>query len=309
MQRFLSLTYIGLYAATALSLFSETLWLGEAFVSMTMQLAIASLILASLAIYKTDWMRAMITAALLFWHGGQVPWFATPTPASTTGATQIHILQHNILRYYDNNQLIIDTYANNTQHDVIFLQEVEHQLDSMLPQLIEQFPYQVRADFTNGFDNALLSKLPIVSHDIIKYPYSDYVRAVVEKDGKEIVIYGVHAASPGIPKRLKWRNEQLLRLADDLAADDAPYRIFTGDINVTPYSHWFKLFVTRSGLTSSMDGQGVMLTFPSFFYTGLLQVSIDHLMHSPDMIVTHKEIMPALMSDHYAVSTSLELTE
>jgi len=307
MTRFVSLLYIGLYAASALSLYSASLWLGEAFVSMTMQLAIASLALASWALYKAQWVRGMICAALLFWHGGQVPWFKTHSMQAGEGITQVHVMQHNILRYYDNNQLIIDSYKQDSSHDVLFLQEVEHELDAMLPQLKETFPHQVRADFTNGFDNALLSKLSIIRHDIVKYPYSSYVRAVVEKEGKEVVIYGVHAASPGVPERLKWRNEQLLRLADDIAADKAPYKIMVGDINVTPYSHWFKLFLERSATLNSMDGKGIMLTFPSFLVTGALQVSIDHLTHSPDMIVTQKKVLPALMSDHYAVSTSLGL--
>ena len=307
MMRFISFLYVAFYIASALSLYSEKLWLGEAFASMTMQLAIAALALASWALYKADWLRGAICAVFLFWHGGQVPWFKSTTITPNENTTQISILQHNILRYYDNNQLLIDTYAKDNKHDVIFLQEVEQELDAMLPKLLEQFPYQVRADYAKGFDNALLSKLPIVSHEIIEYPYSSYLRAIVQASDKEVVIYGVHAASPGIPKRLKWRNEQLLRLADDINADKKPYRIITGDINVTPYSHWFKLFIERSAMMDSMEGRGIMLTFPSFVMFGLFQVSIDHLMHSPDMFVIDKNVMPALMSDHYAVSTTLGL--
>jgi endonuclease/exonuclease/phosphatase (EEP) superfamily protein YafD len=72
-----------------------------------------------------------------------------------------------------------------------------------------------------------------------------------------------------------------------------------GDLNVTPWNHRFRRLMQRSGLMDSSRGRGFQPTWPQDH--PLLRIPIDHVLHSPDILVVNRRIGREVNSDHSPV--------
>ena len=72
-----------------------------------------------------------------------------------------------------------------------------------------------------------------------------------------------------------------------------------GDLNVTPWSPYFRDLVKRTGLIDTGRKRGFQSTWKR--NNPVFSIPIDHILHSEDLICTNRWIGPALGSDHRPV--------
>ena len=84
--------------------------------------------------------------------------------------------------------------------------------------------------------------------------------------------------------------------------------LVVGDFNATPWSAPFRNLVATADLENSQRGFGLQPSFPTTSSL-LLRVPIDHLVHSPALEVTDRQLGPALGSDHFPLVVDLQVVE
>ncbi len=202
--------------------------------------------------------------------------------------------------------------------DIILLQELSPNMANALAPLLDKrnmnYPYKIVAPRPGAFGMALLSRHPL--RDIQRASFSistpEHTMATVTlPDGQILRLYETHTLPPISSRYSAARNDELTQLADVIAADPEPHKVFLGDMNITPYSAWFRDTESRSDLKSSMRGSGFQAvlkgTWPSFL-PALFRLPIDHLLISPHIDVVKRNVGPDLGSDHLPVLTILRFS-
>jgi hypothetical protein len=76
-------------------------------------------------------------------------------------------------------------------------------------------------------------------------------------------------------------------------------------LNLTPWSFHFKVLLRVTGLHDSARGFGVQPSWPN--NNPFLRIPLDHVLHSPDIVVLQRTIGPDVKSDHFPVIVDLAL--
>lgn len=121
----------------------------------------------------------------------------------------------------------------------------------------------------------------------------------------ELGVLGIHPLAPTDEERAKLRNAQLDFAAEWGSRQDGAYLV-VGDFNATPWSYPFRNLLATADLANSQVGFGLQ---PSFSANSnlLLRVPIDHLVHSPSLEVTNRQLGPELGSDHFPLIVDLQI--
>lgn len=75
--------------------------------------------------------------------------------------------------------------------------------------------------------------------------------------------------------------------------------LLLGDLNVSPWSPYFRRLLRESGLRDSSQGRGVRPTWPTF--NPLMLIPIDHCLYSPGIAIVNRQTGPHVGSDHFPV--------
>jgi endonuclease/exonuclease/phosphatase (EEP) superfamily protein YafD len=126
-------------------------------------------------------------------------------------------------------------------------------------------------------------------------------KVIIPHENKKLTIFGAHPLAPLNFYLWKWRNEYTLELAEKLSQTDGPV-IVTGDLNNTPWTHYFKQFIKRSGLLDASQGRGPLPTWPA----GLAVLPLDHCLHSKEVVIKKRQRGPDIGSDHYPLIIEAE---
>jgi endonuclease/exonuclease/phosphatase (EEP) superfamily protein YafD len=81
--------------------------------------------------------------------------------------------------------------------------------------------------------------------------------------------------------------------------------LLIGDLNVSPFSYWFRRVVCESGLKDSTKGFGFQPSWPS--HNRLLRIPVDHVLHSPEIIIHNRVVLGDVGSDHFPVVVAFSL--
>lgn len=119
-------------------------------------------------------------------------------------------------------------------------------------------------------------------------------------------VLGTHPLAPTDAERADLRDAQL-GFAGEWAAEQTGAFLVVGDFNATPWSDPFRQLMSSADLLNSQSGFGLQQSFPATSNL-LLRIPIDHLLHSPALEVTSRELGPALGSDHFPLVVDLQLT-
>lgn len=120
-------------------------------------------------------------------------------------------------------------------------------------------------------------------------------------------VLGTHPLAPTDEERADLRDAQL-GFAGDWAARQSGAFMVVGDFNATPWSWPFRRLMSSAELLSSQRGFGLQPSFPATSNL-LLRVPIDHLLHSPALEVTARQLGPALGSDHFPLVVDLQVAD
>ncbi len=183
--------------------------------------------------------------------------------------------------------------------DILVLEEVNERWITELSDLRDTYPYSVVEPREDDFGIALFSKLPLLQSDVVFIGSAGVpsIEATLGGKGEPLRILATHPLPPGGPDYSAWRNEQLQLMAERIDAS-RPF-LLVGDLNTTPWNFHFQQLLARSGLRDSAVGFGVQPSWPTF--NPLFWIPLDHVLHSPCIIVTARKTGSDVGSDHYPV--------
>jgi endonuclease/exonuclease/phosphatase (EEP) superfamily protein YafD len=120
-----------------------------------------------------------------------------------------------------------------------------------------------------------------------------------------LAVLGTHPLAPTDEDRAELRDAQLAFAGQWASGQTGAYAV-VGDFNSTPWSWPFRRLMSSAELINSQSGFGLQ---PSFSTESnlLLRVPIDHLVHSPALEVTDRQLGPDLGSDHFPLLVDVQL--
>ena len=183
--------------------------------------------------------------------------------------------------------------------DIIVLEEISTRWMEELAWLKTSYPYSITRPREDNFGIGCFCKEPLVEGEIA---YLGVVRiptilARIRTKGFLLRIVATHPTPPTSREYSMWRNRQL-DLLPSVLGSQSPV-ILVGDLNVTPWNSHFRTLLLRSGLRDSSRGQGFHPTWPNDH--PFLRIPIDHILHSPDLMVVERRVGRDVASDHYPV--------
>lgn len=222
-----------------------------------------------------------------------------------TGDHNLRVMLINVRTENKRYDLVI-ACINKYRPDLLVVEEVDERWLNELGRLREEYPYVKHEPREDNFGVAMFSRLAINSAEIV-YPGGAEVPSVtaqLEVGDRRLTVLGTHPLPPGSPSNFRLRNEQLDAVAKWVRSQTNPV-VVLGDLNATPWSYYFRRFVSESGLVDSSKGTGIHATWPAGFFP--LRIPIDHCLASPDIGVAGKMIGGNVGSDHLPVIVDLHL--
>ena len=184
--------------------------------------------------------------------------------------------------------------------DIIILEEVNDKWVSDLKPVLDGYPYAEQEPREDNFGIGLWSKHPFIRSQVVYIGRAGVPSLVVEIAPTQgpCTIVATHPPPPVGKAYSSFRNGQLAELPRWVRQASSPV-VLLGDLNVTPWNHFFKRLLDESGLQDSSQGRGVCATWP----TGLplLLVPIDHCLYSKGIEIANKRSGPFVGSDHLPI--------
>ena len=184
--------------------------------------------------------------------------------------------------------------------DIVVLEEVSTKWLADLGPALRAYPHSRMEPREDNFGIALFSKFPFTQARVVHIGEADVpsIVAEIETPQGQCTVLATHPLPPGGGEYARWRNDQLAQLLDWVHRATSPV-LLLGDLNVTPWSPYFRRLLRESGLRNSAQGRGVCPTWPAFI--PLLRIPIDHCLHSPGIGIAHRQTGPDVGSDHFPV--------
>lgn len=307
LRRLLYLTTAAVGLVTLLGFLGRVFWVFDLIGNYRSQCFGALLLSTILLLVLRNWKEAAAAALLAGVNLALLLPFYLPLQESNEVVTSHTAVLVNLLRRNDRIDLV-EAFLRETDPDLVVFLEVTPAWEIALKQLEPLLPYSfvVAKDGYTGI--SVSSREPFSSIEFHSLGFQDWpsVVAQIELEGQLLTFIGAHPAPPVGPIAIRFRNEHLTELARITAAQSGPL-ILLGDLNTTSWSPSFHDLVTTTGLLESRFGFGVQPSYP--VGSVLWKVPIDHVLHSPEIIVVDRQLGPELGSDHYPVVIEFFVSE
>ncbi|EKD83043.1 MAG: Endonuclease/exonuclease/phosphatase family, partial [uncultured bacterium] len=190
----------------------------------------------------------------------------------------------------------VSEFIRETNPDIIVLEETNSKWLSDLAWLHTSYPHTLAEPRDDNFGIALFSRLPFARSKVINLigPGLPSILAVVKTEQGDLHILATHPLPPVSSEYSIWRNEQLAQLPKYVNATQPT--LLLGDLNLTPWSYHFRKLLQETGLRDSSQGYGVQPSWPN--NNPFLRLPLDHVLHSPDIVVLRRTVGPDVKSDH-----------
>jgi len=201
----------------------------------------------------------------------------------------------------------VSEFIRETNPDIIVLEETNSKWLSDLAWLRTSYPHSLAEPRDDNFGIAIFSRLPFVESRVINIlgPGLPSILAVVKTEKGDLHILATHPLPPVSSEYSMWRNEQLAQLPKYVNATQPT--LLLGDLNLTPWSYHFRKLLQETGLRDSSQGYGVQPSWPN--NNQFLRIPLDHVLHSPDIVVLRRTIGPDVKSDHFPVIVDFTIPE
>jgi endonuclease/exonuclease/phosphatase (EEP) superfamily protein YafD len=311
-----ALLTLSLLAASLLACTAGWLWLGELAVHFALQYAGLALIafVAFLTAGRPVWAalalavatsNAMIAAPVMATRPPE------PPAAAVRGSEEparVRIAALNV--FYANRQFqrVVD-FIHREHPDAVVLVEMNDTWRRALAGVEREFPYGYHTRGSSGTGVSMWSRLPM--KDVGVLPVEVHKEPAIQatlmtSQGRPLRLFGVHTTWPMAPGSAARRNRQLALLAQRAHEAGAVLPLaVVGDLNVSPFSPYFRELLARGGLRSAADGFGWEPTWPSFLPPAGIQ--IDHALVTPAITVQSFRRGPFDGSDHRPIVVDLLL--
>ena len=226
----------------------------------------------------------------------------------------LRIAQYNMLYHNDHINDVIQWLLEDSDAEIILLQEMDDTWSERVSLLKVGFPYVLghKEEFPDGL--AIYSKIPLTAAAFRQgsLGHSTYARIKIYTPALKIpiVLYNIHAISP--TRKTHWykRNFNLLSAAYEAGKEQTQHKIMVGDFNTTRWSHWFKKVLEIAQLYDAQSGYGHAVSWSPLknkpFWGGM---QIDHFLHTKHIKVIDRSFGPDLGSDHLPVVTTVTVAK
>lgn len=192
--------------------------------------------------------------------------------------------------------------------DIILLLEATPWLLDRLRDLNKSYPHHVAEPRDDPFGIALFGRHPWGRSQIFRFGDAaspPAIVATITAGERSFTLIGTHPWPPVSAELAEGRNEQLRALASRVRQSQLPLLVL-GDLNLSPWSPWFARLLADSGLRDSRRGRGIQPSWPAGWWP--LWIPIDHALYSEGIHIRHREIGPAIGSDHYPVIVDFQVS-
>ncbi|MFP3916046.1 MAG: endonuclease/exonuclease/phosphatase family protein [Actinomycetota bacterium] len=191
-------------------------------------------------------------------------------------------------------------YIRELDADIVFLHEASRPWEMALEGA--GLPYEMSLSRSQDLNYGTVV-LTRSGGSVTSYGFTTRGARAVQVVHDGVAVLGIHPLAPTTAQGSALRNAQVSFAADWSRNQDGPHAV-TGDFNATPWSYPFRELLAETELENSQRGFGLQTTFPAGNIF-LLRVPIDHLVHSPDLVVADRRLGPPLGSDHFPLVVDL----
>ena len=279
-------------------------WFFDLFAHFRVQFT--ALLLAALLLLVLG--RAFKKAALLtclfafcFWS---ISPYLFPRKVASSIEGDVTFLYANVYTANQNHERLLHLIREKNP-DIVVLLEINHRWQEFLEKNLTDFETQKFVTREDNFGIAIFSKIPMrIQVEYLGEAQVPSFKCELTVKGKEIILWTTHPLPPVGQTYWSLRNEHLQNLARFISAETKP-TLLIGDLNTSPWSHWFK-FGTTGRLSDSRKGFGIQLSWPTM-WPWFIRVPIDHLLYSREFEVLERSILPEVGSDHFPFYAKLRL--
>ncbi len=169
-----------------------------------------------------------------------------------------------------------------------------------------EYPFISSVPRKDDYGIAIFSRIPFT--DIKVHHFGDNnsptIVAQLGLEGQILTLIAAHPPPPTTKSKIELRNRQLFEIAHFIANYSGAC-ILIGDLNITPWSPFFRDLMDQSGLQDSRIGFGLQPSWPTTF--PLLYIPIDHILVSDEINVHRRQVGPRIGSDHLPVELDFSM--
>ncbi len=295
-------------AAALLALLADRWWAFDVVANFAVQLCLALLAGILFCLWQRRWLPALVSLPVLLVTLWPIAGYYLPVqPAqAATGPATLRVMTLNLWGRNDRIDLV-EALVKAEQPDVIALSEVTPAWRTRLAALQADYPFQHQAAPWTGSDLLLLSRLPLTDLAVARLGVgkrSTLLATVCPPaaGGRCLDIVTVHLERPEGRVLARVRDTHLHEMARIVRAS-ADRTVVLGDFNMTPWSPYFRQFLSDAGLADSARGRGVA---PTWFSRWLpFGLPIDQVLVGPAIAVAERHVGADVGSDHLPVIADL----
>jgi endonuclease/exonuclease/phosphatase (EEP) superfamily protein YafD len=296
---------VALVLLTLTSQFGQFLYL-ELTTHFRLQYVLASLACAVALTAFQSWKFVPIALLCATLNAAYLLPYTSSAPSSGSAGLHVRVLHANVLKDNNDYNTVLD-FVDQSNADVVVLQEVTDIWGEKIRSLVVKYPYFVIEPREHGAGMAVFSRYPLNDVQPLKLDDSTHlaILAKVSLNGRSLSVLAMHPTTPITPTKFKNRNRQFREAAVLLKSLEGP-RILMGDLNTTMWSPYFAGLVQDSGLKDARMGLGLKTSWP-IPLPSFLRLPIDHCLVSEDIHVERFEIGSRTGSDHLPIIIDLTL--
>lgn len=301
-DRAILIAAVAALVVTAASFFARTGWMLELLTHFRMQYAIGALVLLLAAVVRRRSGAAVLAAIGVAANVAPMAAFFVPAPAAAHASShQLRIMAANV--NYRNSDYAAMLQAIHKQNpDIVGLLEVNGTwVDEMSP-LRSEYPFAVLRPEEGAFGLALYSRFPVNTLQSSPYAEKGTQTAIAIEfpmQQQSVSLRLAHLMAPTTQEKAALRNAQMNRIVDMMENDRSQEQILIGDLNITPWSPYYRQFEAAANLTNAARGQGYSPTWPAGF--SLFKIPIDHCLVSDGLQVRQFRRGADIGSDHLPI--------
>lgn len=309
-RRFIVLTVL-LAGATLAAAGASLHWFAELFTHFAPHYGVFALLFTAVFVLLRTWRWAAFAVVLALWNGYPVALALAPASGPPQHAERKFTVFHfNVGLHHEDPRRVTTYLLRQTQRiDVVVLLEATDNFAVVLDELKESYPHQIRHLENSPFGIAVASRHPIDYGAISKEPSGTFahIEATIKLPGRAtpLALYALHAPPPISRDMADERNRKFDHIAGKVSAQGTATPVVVGDFNLTPWSPYFRKFITASGLRDARNAKRFDHTWPVTFNNAVLGLAIDHSFAHPSLPLVERIIGPDLGSDHMPVTVTL----
>ncbi|HEU4318512.1 MAG TPA: endonuclease/exonuclease/phosphatase family protein [Acidimicrobiia bacterium] len=300
---------VALAAITVAAFGGRWVWWLDVLANFRAQYVVALAVLG-LVIMMSRWRKSgyVVLAAALLNLVVVLPLYIGSPAEARVDAPTIRVMSFNLLSTNEEYSAVAE-YIETVDPDIVFLHEASRPWEVAMESAgLDYEVVRPRSDDLIFGTLVLLrgEDITAVSHGFAAAaPRAVSLKYVPHGWDVPIAILGTHPLAPTDRERADLRDAQM-GFAGAWAAEQEGAYMVVGDFNSTPWSWPFRRLLDLADLQNSQSGFGLQPTFPSTSNL-LFRVPIDHLVHSPALEVTSRQLGPALGSDHFPLVVDLQV--